>query len=269
MSYTNIEQVRNHLISNAPMQDRIIDQEVILRDTAQRFHGSPIADGSLLVKSPRAPEHTRLAVSLGAEGSVFSGSPVLRGSVVAASDSSMGRVYQENTDYVVDYSAGRVTSKPGGALASGSTVIVWYLPYTVLIAGQDYHIDLEKSEIRRLSSGSIAAGEAVLLDFTPLYADITEPILIGAVAAANGLVEREVDPSGQYGADVTLGLAATYRALEIIGRTAAARELGSLRGKDQVAVAWMKLAEGYAERADRLLASFRPPCAAPANPVRS
>lgn len=269
MSYTNVDQVRNHLISNSPLQESVIDQEITLLDKPVRFHAAPIQAESLAVKSLRTNAPSRAAVTL-TQGTVqFSSSPIVRGSVVMASDSSLGRIYRENFDYVIDYGAGVLSSKSGGTLEAGQQLVIWYLPYTVLTAGEDYQFESEAAEIRRLSGGSIAIGETVLLDYIPVYADFVEDVLANAVAEANGLVEREIDPEGQYGADMTLGLAATYRALEIICRTAAARELSSLRGDDHVALAWIKLADGYDQRSERLLRSFRPPISGPSNPVRT
>jgi hypothetical protein len=76
-----------------------------------------------------------------------------------------------------------------------------------------------------------------------------------------------VDPDRQFGADPALQAAATYRALEIICRAAAARELSSLRGEDRTAIAWMKLADAHAERSEHLLRLFRPPYAGPSAPA--
>ena len=86
---------------------------------------------------------------------------------------------------------------------------------------------------------------------------------------ANGMVENEVDPDRQFEVDPTLSAAATYRALEIVCRAAAGRELASLRGGDRIAGAWIKLAEDYFARSGLLLRSFRPPYDGPRTPTRS
>ncbi|MEW5995224.1 MAG: hypothetical protein AB1744_12655 [Candidatus Zixiibacteriota bacterium] len=87
-----------------------------------------------------------------------------------------------------------------------------------------------------------------------------------AVLEANALVERDIDPDRQFGADPVLQSGATYRALEIICRASAARELSRARGEDRTALAWMKLADGYAARADQVLRSFHPPFTGPSTP---
>jgi len=86
---------------------------------------------------------------------------------------------------------------------------------------------------------------------------------------ANGMVETEVDPNREFEVDPTLSAAATYRALEIVCRAAASRELAASRSGDRVASVWIKLADGYSERSELLLRGFRPPYESPRNPVRS
>ncbi len=269
MSYTNIDQVRSHLGVNSALLEKVFDRPVRLTDDPVKFHEVPIADGSLTVKSIRSSNHVRISLEITTGGATFSSAPVVPGSVVVASDSSLGTVYIESRDYIIDYAAGRVTPKPGSSLTSGAPVTVWFLPYSVLAAGEDYQCDLNRSQIHRLSGGSIACGETLYLDYSPVYADVTDQILLSAVAEANGLIEREIDPEGQFGAESSLGLAATYRALEIVCRTSASRELASLRAEDRVALLWLKMADEYGRQSDRLLSGFRPPVTGPSNPVKS
>lgn len=269
MSYTNVDQVRNHLGVNSSLLERVSDRPVQLGDSAIRFHNGPIAAGSLGVKSIRSVNQERNSIAAATGGVTFSSSPVVPGSVVVASDSSLGVLFAESQDYLVDYAVGKLTPKSGGTLPPGDPVTVWFLPYTVLVAGEDYQCDYDNAEIRRLSGGSIGTGETVFLDYSPVYADVTDQILLSAVAEANGLIEREIDPEGEFGADATLGLAATYRALEIVCRTSASRELASLRAEDRVAAVWLKLAEEYGRKADKLLSGFRPPLAGPSTPVKT
>jgi len=56
-----------------------------------------------------------------------------------------------------------------------------------------------------------------------------------------------------------LNAAATYRALEIVCRASAIRELASLRGADRTASVWLKLADEYAKEAGAMISTFRPP----------
>ena len=270
MSYTNVELVRHHLVADFPTQENIYDQAVILKgsDYATFFNGA-IEESSLTVKSQQSNDLTSATVTLGSGGTSLASSPLVRGSVVVASDSSLGTIYTENVDYIIDYPLSVLTIKSGGALSAGQTVSVWYLAYVIYTDGSDYQADVNRGRIRRLSGGDIAPGETVYLDYSPIYQSFNEEMLNNAVLEANGLIEKEVDPDGQFGADPVLQASATYRALEIVCHAAAARELSSLRGEDRTALAWMKLAETYTTRSELLLRLFRPPYTGPAAPVHS
>jgi hypothetical protein len=181
----------------------------------------------------------------------------------------MGTLYVENIDYAIDYTVGTIAVKSDGLLNVGQIVTVWYQQFASYTEGTDYQIKADSGEIKRMSSGDIADGETVYLDYAPIYDSFNDDILNNAVAEANSLVEQEVDPDGQFGADRTLQAAATQRALAIICRTAAARELSSRRGEDRTALAWMKLSDQYASGSEQLLNRFRPPIKGPSAPVHS
>ena len=270
MSYTTVERVRTYLIASSPVADRITDLPVTLIDNLPiRFWGCALAAGTLDVKSPRSALPVRQAVLVAENGVLLSSSPIIRGSVVAASDSSLGTVYTENLDYVVDYETATLHRKSGGALTMGQSIVVWYAPMHRYAAGEDSAIDHERAEIRRMSGGEIASGETVYLDFSPVFSGYDDALLASAVNDANRLIEREVDPEAQFGADEGLSSAATFKALEIISLSAASRELSNGRGVDRVALAWLKLAESFRERALHLLGSFKAPLTGPSAPTHS
>jgi len=270
MSYTSAEQVRCHLIVPYPIEDRVADQSVTLSGGDYvSFYGGAIEGSTVRVKSIKSQKPVRTTVSLSGGAAVVTGSMIVPGSLVAASDSSLGTVYVENIDYVVDYGGGVLTLKAGGVLDSNSKVTVWFFPYALYQEGSDYTLDSSGGRIKRLGSGSIADGETVRLDYNPVYVSVADEIVENAVAMANGLVETEVDPERQFEVNPTLSAAATYRALEIVCRAAATRELASQRAQDKAAVVWVRLADDYAGRSDLLLRSFRPPYSGPRTPARS
>lgn len=270
MSYTNIDQVRYHLPSAGIIAERISDQKFTLSgEDYVPFFGGAVEDTSLLVKSVRNEALQRQTVTLAAEGNVLAAGPPVPGSVVVAFDSSLGVVYVENSDYSIDYATAKLTVKDDGELSIGQTVVVWIAVFTIYTSGVDYQVNFEKGEIRRLAGGGIAAGETVYLDYCPVYRSFSDEILKNAVTEANGTVEREVDSEGQFGADPALVSAATCRALAIICRVAAARELTLAPGSERKAQVWLQLAETYAAQSDKLLKSFRGPCAGPSAPVKS
>jgi len=161
-----------------------------------------------------------------------------------------------------------VSVKAGGILTSSQQVTVWFLPYALYAATSDYTLDAAHGQIKRLAGGDIAPGETVRLDYRPVYVSVADEIIDNAVTMANGMIEREVDPEGEYEADTTLDTAATYRALEIVCRAAASRELASQRGADKVATGWMKLSDDYGTHSELLLRNFRPPVSGPRAPVQ-
>jgi hypothetical protein len=235
----------------------------------QPFYGGAVDGDSLLVKSIRGHDLTRQSLLLSAAELTLAATPLVPESVVVASDSSLGIVYNENVDFAVDWPAGKLLIKDDGALSLGAAVTVWYLPFTVCQAGSDYALDEGRAELRRTSNSSIASGERVFVDFSPRHESFDQIVLENAVVEANGTIEREVDPDRQFGADPTLQAAATYRALAVVCRTAAGRELSSGRGEDRIATVWLKLAEVNQGLAEKYLAGFRAPLTGPSHPSHS
>ena len=270
MSYTTVERVRSYLTSNHALAERVANLPITLRDTTpMKIWGCAVESGSLQVKSQQTLNPVRRSIIVSASGVTLTNAPIVRGSVVVATDSSLGRIYVENLDYIVQYESSILQPKSGGALVIGQIVMVWYIPMHVYLAGEDYAIDYEHAEFRRLASGGIESGESVELDFVPVFTGFDEQLLAVAVNEANSAIEREIDPERQFGADESLAAAATGKALEIVCYSAATRELSNGRGLDRIALAWLKLAESYHERGADLLSSFRPPATGPSAPVHS
>ncbi|MCM2271815.1 MAG: hypothetical protein NDJ18_04580 [candidate division Zixibacteria bacterium] len=270
MAYVTLEQLRPYLISNAPSGRRISDLPLQLHgvETA-RFHGTAIAPDSLRVKSRRPGQVTRGQFTLADSPTQISVAPIVFGSLVVANNASLSKIYAENIDYTFDSLNTSLSIRQGGELTAGTVVTVWFEPYHLYIPNDDFTVDCDRAEIRRLASSAIGDGETVFLDFTPLYAPFSDDLLGAAITEANGLIEREIDPTGQFGADPTLSAAALCRALEIICRAAATRELSSGRDLDKITLAWIKLADDHSARADKLLRSFRPPVTSPSLPAIS
>ncbi len=267
MSYTNVELVSHHLATALPSQEKVVDQPLVIQNDYVMFFSGPVEQSSVIVKSVQSTVPSRVTITLSSGKNSVASSPLVAGSVVVASDSSLGTVYTENVDYVVDDAGGNLYIKDGGDLSQGQTVTVWFVAYTVYADGSDYQLDADRGCIKRLSGGSIAAGETVHLDYTPIYKNFREELLTGAVLQANGMIEREIDPDGQFGADPVLQASATYQALEIVCRASAAGELARQQGHDRTATVWLELAEAYSRRSEKLLRSFRPPHEGPAAPV--
>jgi len=267
VSYTTDELVRRHLADTRPLADRVTDQAIVLGESGWvLFWRGPIEAGTVVVKALRGAAPLRRALALAGGSAALGVAPVVPGSVVAASDSSLGTIYAENVDFVIDYPRAVFYAKAGGALADDASVTVWLREYTLCAPGLDYALDAEAGALRRLAGGSIAPVETVRLDYTPLYAAGDDMLIAAAVAEANGLVGAAVDPARAFGADPALEAAATCHALAVVCRGSAARVLATRPEQERAAAAWTRLSELYADRADRLLAAFHPPAAGPAAP---
>jgi len=270
VSYTTSELVRSHLSTASDTAEGSINLPFTLTGIAARpFFTGAVQEGSLIVRSVRQRDLSTASFTLTAAVHTLNANGVRPDSVTLASDSSLRLIYIENVDYVVDWANGKIAIKPGGALSVGQTVIAWFYPYSQYVEDVDYRIDYVKGEIARNSSGDIADGETVWLGFTPESSAFSEDLIAAGVRDANALIEAEVDPGREFGADPVLVSAATYRALEIVCRAAAARELASRRGLHQTATAWMNLSETYNRLAERWVKSFRPPASSPASPAIS
>jgi hypothetical protein len=268
MSYTNVEILREYIDSPFPVQSRVHDQTVVMRYGDEiTFFGGTIDEDSLIVKGIRAGELTRRKMTFDAQSLSLSTEPIVPGSVLLASDSSLGAVYIDGSDYAVDLEAGTVTLKDGGELSVGQSVCAWYQTYHVYQLGVDYTVDGDSGSIRGTASGDIAEGETVYLDYRPVFSSYREEVLDLAVAQANGIIEKAVDPYGKFGADAALQAAATYRALEIVCRASAGRQLSGGRGDSSAVKMWMTLGDYYAGRSDELISSFRPPVSGPSGPT--
>ncbi len=269
MSYTSVETVRRYLTDRAIPGPVVIDQRLVLRgfELVEFCNGSVEAD-SLVVKSVRQTRPSRAEVALSGGSAPIGSGPIVSGSVVVATDSSLRTVYAENVDYIVDYTAGRMNLKAGGAIVPSAVVTVWFQPFAVLAEGDDYSLHGDIGCIRRLADGSIADGETVWLDYEARQASFDEDLVASAVAEANGTIENEIDPSGDFGADPRLQAAATARALAIIGRAAAMRAL-TLHGDEGTAAAWLKLVDSFTARSDEHLTRFHPAASGPSSPTHS
>lgn len=268
MSYTNAELVKSLLVQAMPQLDRLFDQPLILTGTdAVRFFSGSIDEETVRVKSLQTNQLAHSRITLQAGRNSLHSQPLVVGSVVVASDSSLGRIYTENNDYIIDYSAADLIIK-GSVLTVGQTVSVWLAAYELYNSGSDYSLNANTGELTRVSSGDIADGETVYLDYTPGSNLYTDASIKQAVLMANGMVERKVDPDKSFGADPTLESAATFRALEIICRTAAVRDLSLYGNRSRISSGWLELAASFAADSDRLIEAFRPPFDEPTAPTK-
>lgn len=114
----------------------------------------------------------------------------VKGSVVVASDTILSTVYTENVDYVIDYSNGLINiGSSGSSIPSGTSVHVWYLPYTVLSRDSDYTIDYTSGAIRRLYGTTIPDGSSVMVDYAHSDYTIPDAAILEAMKRAESIIE--------------------------------------------------------------------------------
>ena len=83
------------------------------------------------------------------------------------------------------------------------------------------------------------------------------------------MVERQVDPQRQFGADPILQTAATFLAVSLVCRMMAACDLKYDPMGRQTASGWLSLAESYRKDYTGLLKDFRPKVARLSGPAHS
>lgn len=260
MPYTNIELVRKYLPFGDFPASRRRNLEIIFEGLdSTTLPGRGIVPGSLTVKAMRmlAPFFEQKA--LGAEPVTLSRNLLVPDSVTVASDSSLGLIYTPQVDYAVDNEAGLIYRVPDGDIGEGADVAVWYYHYRAYIEGTDFIVDYQRGTIRRLAAGHIMPGQLVRVDYQMASGAFDEDVVNEAVAAANAIIEKEVDPLQKFGADASLQTAATFLAASILCQITAGYDLiqtspGKSRGDS-----WITLAEGYRRDYERLIADFHPP----------
>jgi hypothetical protein len=270
MSYTNLDLVKRHVSFFDFPSGVKTDYPVAFSDVEWvDLPGRPIVESTVTVKAMKdyapAIEHVILT-----DGEVpLSHQRLVPLSMTVASDSSLGIVYKENTDYAVNCTAGTIKRIADGNIQSDSEVVIWYYFYSVYTEGVDYNVDYREGMIRRLAGGGILPGQTVLVDFELSGQQISDELVGGAVQEANTIIEGQIDPDRQFGADLTLQTAATYLAVSILCRILAAGGLRTGISDRQRAVSWLALAESYRSDYHGLVKAFRPGASRMSRPVRS
>lgn len=148
-------------------------------------------------------------------------------SVVVASDLALTTVYIENYDYVVDYFNGTISlADPAGALATGSAVYVWYLPFTVASTDDDYSINYTEGTITRRSGGIIPNNATIYVDYSHAQATVTDNAIFETMREADDFILARL--KSNYNADspdAGLRSAANNYAISLLCNSLALREL--------------------------------------------
>jgi len=257
MSYTTIEIVKKHLLENRLIAGRIENEPLSLAVADEsRLKYPPVSEGSEKVKAKEQfqPEYQRVSFAVENEVSLNK-SDLIRDSVVVATDSSLGSIYQENIDYSVNYFDGTLSRLPDGNIPSGAEVSVWYVPYRVYGRGIDYGIDYATGKISRIPSGDLEIGQLVHVDYESTYARVDDEAIANAIEEANEQVLNFIDSVFESSSDRSLVVAETYLAVSIICRIKALGAI-SAGSKNAGNSLWVGLADQYKKDAYLLLAKF-------------
>jgi len=259
MSYTNIDLVRKHIglsekrartYRNFPLVFEALSEAVL--------PGRGIIKGSVAVKRVIETAPTYQKIEELTDPVALTHQRIVPGSVTVASDSSLGIIFAVDVDYSVEYETGLFSRISSGAIEPGQSVSVWYYYYSLYEEGSDYSVDYDWGIIRRLTGGEIIAGQSLLVDYDVPYQYLSSELLEEAVAEANAVIEKEVDPGKMFGADLSLQTAATYLAAAILCRAAASENLRSSGNTKNNVSSWLVLAESFRADFERLIKIFRP-----------
>jgi hypothetical protein len=257
MSYTSIEIVRKHIIEKHLGVGQIESESlrlVSLAPTAIKY--PPVLAGTDILKAvTQTKPDFQIIGFAGGDKINLNKKPLVRDTVVVASDSSLGTIYQENIDYLIDHQNGTLTRIEDGAIAVQASVAVWYLPYNVYTRDSDYRINNSKGEITRLNGGDIESGQWLYVDYDSEFGSVDDDIIGNAINEANEQVLNFIDSAYAASSDKSLVLAETYLAVSIICRIKAIEAAGAGL-KENVGSAWTILSEQYKREAYLCMEKF-------------
>jgi hypothetical protein len=257
MSFTSLEIVRKHILEKHLGVNRVVSESLCFRtEDPIRVVFPPIQEGSEIVKSITRHRPEFQVAAFGSSNEIsLSGKPVVKDTVVVAGDSSLGLIYQENIDYLVDYANGVISRIASGAIDTGRGLAIWYLPYRTYAKDIDYWIDYAKGELVRLSDGSIYPGQALEIDYISKFGIIDDDIIANAINEANESVLNYIDSAYIDSSDRSLVIGETYLAIAIICRIKALESV-SAGMADNAKSSWLAIADQYRNEAFAYLEKF-------------
>jgi len=270
MPFTNINTVREHLSESGAVFDDFHDLPVQLSGTTNiALTHSGLIKESVKVKGKEIGAPLTTKIVLGDSDVSLSDQQLIPDSVVVAADDSLSKIYTENIDYHVDYTAGKVNRITSGTITSGDEVTVWYYRYKIHEDGIDFYLNNEQGLIRRISSGVIEDGQVVYIDYKTTTGIFAESQISSAIREADDIVLRQIDSDYHSSTNQTLITAETYLALSILCRMKAVSSLGILSSGKSNATDWLSLSRSYDLDARKLLAKFTAPQTNLSSPVTS
>lgn len=264
MAFTSIELVRAHLTDARMGELQIEGEPVVLAGIAAvPLARGGIVHGSIVVKARRGDSPVREIKALASTWVNLEHNHLIEGTVVVAADGSLGRVFVENNDFIVDASGGRIRRVDAGGIANGQNVVVWYLVYHAYAEGDDFTVDLSRGAITRRSSGDITDGQQVYVDYTVTLGSVSDSVVEQAIAESGEAVLALVDPAYHESPAAAVVIGATHWAVAMVARIRAASVLSenpvSPSEARVAAQTWLEIAQKYDASGREFLARFAAP----------
>jgi len=272
MSYTNIDLIRKHINLTSEPTGRRNSYPVVFDNSGWvSLPGHSIVTNSIKVKVVGCVVPVMETITFFSDEFSLQHKLLVDNSAALALDTSLGTIFSENLDFSIDAANGIIRRLSDGSISPGATVVIWYYYYSPYEEGADYAVNYSDGMIRRLANGRIQTGQTVFIDYELSSYQLGEEVMAAAVAEANAIVEREIDPKKIFGADASLQSAATYLAMSILCRIMGTNNLGSSAKSASAArpEGWLSLAENYRQDYVRLIKQFRPPTARASGPTLS
>jgi hypothetical protein len=172
----------------------------------------------------------------------------------------LGTIYTENVDYVVDYFNGTLErTTVGSSIVSGSTVFIWYVPFTVLTSGNDYNINYTEGTITRRAGTIIPNKGTIYCDYSHSQLSVTDALIEECASEAEALIASNLNPAySTSSTDAGLRAGSTQLALHLIMLSLAQRELrvAAHANSDDIAAQFISLANTYLGVANQHLSPF-------------
>jgi hypothetical protein len=260
MAFTTSEIVKKHILDHHLGSENIENEKIHLRGADwARLQKRMILEGSEKIKGKEQIEPTHEDIKFDtADIQNLSHSELIQDTVVAASDSSLGKIYIENIDYHIEYDGGCISRIASGSIPQGATITVWYLYYRVYEKGIDYDIDYQRGRIKRRSGGAIESGQWIYADYTAEYGSLDDDAIGNAISEANSRILDFIDSVHHDSNDKLLVSAETYLAVSIICKIRAMESISPTRGKTESsdAMSWTALSDMYRKEAYNILSKY-------------
>jgi hypothetical protein len=266
MSFTSRDLVRAHLtfanLGEVPIRAIPV---VLSGDIPAALPHAGLASGSVIVKAARDLAPALEWRTLDAGWVILNHAQLIPGTVLIAADSSLGRWFSENIDYIVDAPGGRIRRLVDGTIAAGQTVAVWYLHYHLYSEGEDYTVDTTRGELTRRADGAIADGQEVLVDYTVALGAVSDTVIDQAIAESGEMALQIVAPVYHDAPAPGVVVGATHLAVAQLARMRAAAVLADANTGAPAARAaaqlWLEIAAQYDRSARSFLSRYAAPVA--------